>query len=168
MEKVLLAIDGIAPDRKVFSYAVQLCQRLKTGLKVIQIIRPGSYSGYFSKVKERVHSAGRYIEDSMVAATFAEAGEPETANDMMEEALKNINKLLPESEKAGIPCSMTMKSGNPNKEIIKYVKKHRDVVLTIYDPNGGGHDARGVVKKKNTVPMEIKRALSIPVVIISC
>ena len=33
MQKVLLAIDGIHPDHKVFDYAVQLCKRIKAELK---------------------------------------------------------------------------------------------------------------------------------------
>jgi len=168
VEKVLLAIDGITPNQKIFSYAVQLCQQIRAGLNVLQIVRPR-----IKKVQKRADYARKYIEGFLLAATFAEAGEHETANEMMvkemmAEALNNISQLLPESEKAGIPYHLTMRAGNPRKEIINYIKEHRDVVLTIYDPNGGGHDARGVVKKKNTVPMEIKRALSIPVVIISC
>ncbi len=34
MEKILLAIDGIAPDRSTFSYAVALCKRMRAGLDV--------------------------------------------------------------------------------------------------------------------------------------
>jgi len=166
MEKVLLAIDGISPDRKVFCHAVQLCMRIKAELNVLQIIRPGNYSEYLKKVRERANQARRYIEGSLLAATFAEAGEHETGKEMMAEALKNINQLLPEAEKAGIPCSLTMKAGNPSKEIINYVKEHRDVVLTIYDTPGEEGDESGVARKKKTAPREIKRALSIPLVII--
>lgn len=166
MEKVLLAIDGISPDRKVFCHAVQLCKRIKAELNVLQIIRPGNCSEYFNKVRERANQARRYIEGSLLAATFAEAGEHETSKEMMAEALKNINQLLPESEKEGIPYSVTMKAGNPSKEIINYVKEHRNVVLTIYDTPGEERDEPGVVRKKKTVPREIKRGLSIPVVII--
>ena len=161
-----MAIDGISPDRKVFNYAVQLCQRIKPGLHVLQIIRPG-----IKKVRKKADYARRYIEGLLVAVTFAEAGEHETAQEMMAkelmaEALKNINQLLPESEKAGIPYHLTMKTGNSCKEIIKYVKEHRDVVLAIYDSNGEESDETGGATKKNTVPREIKRALSIPVVIL--
>jgi nucleotide-binding universal stress UspA family protein len=167
MEKVLLAIDGMSPDRKVFCHAVQLCKRIKAELNVLQVIRPGNYSEYLKKVKGRTNQARRYIEGSLLAATFAEAGEHETAKEILAEASKNINQLLPESEKAGIPYSLTMKAGNPNKEIINYVKEHRDVVLTIYDTPGEDCNKPGVTRKKKTAPREITRALSIPVVIIN-
>jgi len=167
MEKVLLAIDGISPDRKVFCHAVQLCKRIKAELNVLQVIRPGNYSEYLKKVRGRTNQARRYIEGSLLAATFAEAGEHETGKELLAEALKNINQLLPESEKAGIPYSLTMKAGNPSKEIINYVKEHRNVVLTIYDTPGEEGDKPGVTKKKKTAPREITRALSIPVVIIN-
>jgi hypothetical protein len=168
VEKILLAIDGITPNKKIFRYAVQLCQQIRAGLNILQIIRPE-----IKKVRKKADNARKYFEGFMVVATFAEAGEHETAKammtqEMMAEAFKNINRLLPESEKAGIPYQLTMRAGNPCKEIKNYIKEHRDVVLAIYDSNGEGHDARGVVKKKNTVPKKIKRALSIPVVTIRC
>jgi len=117
-------------------------------------------------VRGRAHQARRYIEGSLLAATFAEVGEYDTAQEVMAEALKNINRLLPESEKAGIPYSLTMKAGDPSKEIINYVKEHRDVVLTIYDTTGEEHHKAGAMRKKKTAPRETTRALSIPVVII--
>jgi len=98
----------------------------------------------------------------MVAATFAEAGEHETALDMMAEASKQIEQLLQESEKAGVHCRFSIKSGDPEKEIIEYVNDHRDVILTIYD----AYDVKGTVdipEKKITLA-KIKRNLSVPLV----
>ena len=166
MEKVLLAIDGITPDRKVFRYAVQLCKRIKADLNVLQIIRPRNYTKYIKKIRERTNYARNYFEGSMIAATFAEAGEHDTANAMMSEARRNINKLLPESEKAGIQYQLTMKSGDPNKEIIEYVNAHRDVVLTIYDASLEDRKGTRGVKKQQGVPRKIKQKLAVPLVVV--
>ena len=102
MQKVLLAIDGISPDHKIFDYAVQLCKRIKAELSVFQVINPRKYNEYLKTIRKSAGFARKYFENTMVAATFAEAGEHETAKEIMSAALENINRLLPESEKAGV------------------------------------------------------------------
>jgi hypothetical protein len=165
MEKVLLAIDGITPDKKAFNYAVELCSRIKAELNVLQIISSQNANNFFDKAIIRAKHAKLFFEGTMVAATFAEAGELETAADLMNQALANINKLLPESEKSGISCHLTMKSGNPREEIVRFVREHKDVVIAVYDP--------AVEKEQNTSKRKIKKliqsitdALSIPLVMV--
>jgi nucleotide-binding universal stress UspA family protein len=162
MKKVLLSIDGMTPDRKAFHYAVALCKRIKAELNIFQIIRPRYYRNYMNKIRKNALLAKKVMESAMVAATFAEAGEHETALDMMAEASKQIEHLLQESEKAGVHCRFSIKSGDPEKEIIEYVNDHRDVILTIYD----AFDVNGTIdvsEKKNTLA-KIKRKLSVPLV----
>jgi nucleotide-binding universal stress UspA family protein len=165
MQKVLLAVDGIKPTEKAFRYAVELCQRLRAELRVVQVIRPGRCDEYLKKVRKGAHRAKRFIENSMMAATFAEAGEHEMAKEIMAQARKNIKRLLPESERAGVSCQLTMASGRPGKEIIRYVKEHRDVVLTIYDTAPEENSARGILKEEGDGPLEIKQHLPIPLVV---
>ena len=165
MEKVLLAIDGITPDKKAFNYAVELCTRIKAELNVLQIIRSQDVNGFLAKAKNSANQAKLFFEGSMMAAAFAEAGEHETANDLMNEALKNINKLLPESEKSGIPCHLTMKSGNPSEEIVRFVQEHKDVVIAVYDPPG--EKDRDISDRKiKKMIRSITDALSIPLVMV--
>jgi nucleotide-binding universal stress UspA family protein len=165
MKKILLAVDGISPDHKSFRYAVELCKRMKAELNVFQIIDPRNYREYLKKMRKGTGYARGYFESSMVAATFAEAGEHGTAAEIMSEALKNIKRLLPESEKEGIPCHLTITLGPTDNKIIDYVNAHRDVVLTIYD-SPGKSGRRGVVVKETPVLCNIKKALSIPLVVV--
>jgi nucleotide-binding universal stress UspA family protein len=165
MQTVLLAVDGIKPTEKAFRYAVELCQRLCADLRVVQVIRPGQYKEYLKKVRKGTHRAKRYIENFMMAATFAEAGEHEMANEIMSLARMNIKQLLPESKRAGISCHLTMASGRPGKEIIRYVNEHRDVVLTIYDTAVEENSACGISAEEGDGPLEIKQHLSIPLVV---
>jgi len=151
METVLLAIDGITPDEKAFYYAVELCSRIKAELKVLHIVKPQNLNNLLEKAIDKAKHAKLFFEGTMVAATFAEAGEHEAADDLMNQALININKLLPESEKAGIPCHLTMKSGNPSEEIVHFVREHKDVVIAVYDPTGE--------KKHNTSDPKIKKMI---------
>jgi len=164
MKKVLLAIGGITPSKNVFSYAVELCERITAELDILQIIRPKHYREYLRRVREGSHRAKGYIERTMTAATFAEAGEHELAKEIEARALKNINTLLPESERTGVPCHLTMKSGNPGEEVLNYTKEHRDIVLTIYDlpKEEAGDLSPGSMKKR--LLSEIRENLPTPLV----
>jgi len=166
MKKVLLAIDGMTPDTKTFHYALSLCRRIMAELSIFQIIRPQYYREYKKKIRKKGLIARTFVEGSMVAATFAEAGERETALDVMAEASREIKHLFQECEEAGIHCSYSIKPGNPEKEIVKYVNDHRNIVLTIYDvsdPNG--NEVAKISKKKDALT-RIKKGLSVPLVTI--
>jgi nucleotide-binding universal stress UspA family protein len=166
MKQVLLTIDGIIPDQKAFNYAVALCKRIRAELSIFQIIRPRYYRKSLEKIRKNTFFARTFIKSSMVAATFAEAGEHETALEIMEEASKEMKRLMSESEKSGVHCHFSMKSGNPEKEIIDYVNKHRNVVLTIYDAANQGSDKNVNISEKEHVLAKMKKNLSIPLVTI--
>jgi len=165
MEKVLLAIDGITPDKQAFEHAVALCLRIKAELKILQVIRPQKITSCLKKMKSTAHQAKRFFEGSMMAATFAEAGEFESADDLMSEALRNINRLLPESKRAGVPCHLTMKAGEPMKAIAQYVRENRDVVVAVYD-GADGRDSKTGERQKNNPLQASLSTLPIPVVML--
>ena len=165
MQKVLLAINGMNPHQKAFSFAVQLCQRLKAELCILQVLRPSRHDACLKTIVGKCRRVMHFLEDSMTAVTFAEAGEHETAQTVMIQARKNINELLPETAKAGVLCSLTMKTGYAGKEIVRYAQNHRDIVLTVYDdgvdaPKKGANRPDG----KQNVAEEIKRRLYTPIV----
>jgi len=165
MKKVLLAIDGITPDSKIFHYAVELCKRMKAELKVFQIIQPQNYSKYLKEMGQKADSVRMYFQGSMVAAAFAEAGEYESAKEIMAEASEQIRRLMSESQNQGVRCQFSMKRGNPEKEIVDYVKYHRDVVLTIYNSSAENVDKTGILSKKKNVITSIKEKLAVPLVV---
>jgi len=165
MKKVLLAIDGITPDSKTFRYAVELCKRIKAELKVFQIIRPQNYNKYLKEMRQKTDYARMYFQGSMVAAAFAEAGEHESAKEIMAQASEQIKRLLSESQKQGVQCHFSMKRGSPEKEIIDYVNLHRDVVLTVYNSSGEDVDKTGVLSKKKNAIASIKEKLAVPLVV---
>jgi nucleotide-binding universal stress UspA family protein len=159
MEKILLAIDGITPNKKTVHYAVELCKRIKAELNILQIINS-------LHLGERVKRVRRYVEGSMIAATFAEAGEHEMAKDLREQTLKKINRLLPESEKEAVHCHLSVRSGSPDKEIINYVNDHRDIVLTIYNTPKEEMGEDDTETKTRDVPRRIRQRLSTPLVVV--
>jgi hypothetical protein len=165
MQKILLAVEGIKPREKVLQYAAELCRRLRAELRVVELVKPANYRAYLRKMQNSGDHGKRLMENSMVAATFAEAGEHEMAMEVMAQARKNIKELLPEAEGSEISSRLTMMSGPPDQEILRYVKEHRDVVLTIYD-KAAQNGARSGVSVEEDGLEEIKQCLSIPLVVV--
>ena len=163
MEKILLVIDGVTPDKKAFTHAIELCQRIKAELKVLQIIRGQNFANCFKTFRDKANQAKQYFESSMMAATFAQAGEHETAEDIMSEAMENFNKLLSEAGNTGVKCHHTMKSGSTREEVINYVRENRDVVIAVYDA-AGGKSPKPQGRKKKNAPQSILSAFPVPVV----
>jgi nucleotide-binding universal stress UspA family protein len=164
MRKILLAINGIQPNRRVFSYAVKLCKQLKAELLVLQVVDTGGHGGGLGVIGRKARWAMKILEDSMSAAAFAEAGEHETAHDMMVQARKQINDLLPETASAGIQCHFAMKAGAPEREIVRYARRHRDIVLTVYDRAAPDSQEKGHIHEKRDVAELIRQQLEVPVV----
>ena len=166
MKKVLLAIDGLRSDRKAFLYAVELCQRIRVELNIFQIIRPELFRKCGDRLKKKGRLVRNLFEETMVAAAYAEANEHKLAIELMNKASEESQRLLQASENAGVHCHFSLSSGNPGKEIVEYVKKHRDVVLTIYDADDTAlREGSGKSVKHKTLT-RIKKGLSIPVVMV--
>jgi nucleotide-binding universal stress UspA family protein len=165
MEKILLAIDGSAPDSKIFSFAVSLCKRMRTGLDVLQILGLRSYKKHLKKVAQGARHARNVFEDAMVVATFAEAGQHEIAEQLKMQICENLDRLIPNSEKDGIDYHLTLKSGKADEEIVRYVGDHRDVVLTIYAASGSADKQEYESAKKRKVLRQIGQKISTPLVI---
>ena len=164
MRKILLAINGIQPNPKVFSYAVQLCKQIKADLLVLQIVATGDLKGRLDLFGKKAHRVMKMLEDSMTAAAFAEAGEHGTANAMMVQARKKMNDLLPETARAGIQCHFTIKAGSPEREIVRYARRHRDIVLTVYDGAEPSPQNEERVYEARDIAGVIRQYLEVPVV----
>lgn len=161
MEKVLLAVEGITPSKKAIRYAVELCKRIKADLNVLQVIG----QKYMKHLGVRVNRARDFVEGSMIGATFAEAGEPEMAMALKQQALQDINQFLPEAERDAVHCRLSVRSGPSDREIVNYVNEHRDIVLTIYDaPTEEADD--GPIENKRGFVLRMGRRLSTPLIVV--
>ncbi len=158
MQKVLLAIDGIKPDKKIFSYAVELCKRIKAELDVLLIIP--------DRVRKKAVKFGKCFEKSMMAAAFAESGDFKTAREMESEAMENIGSLLATTENEGLKYGLTLKTGETGGEIIEYVNSDRNVVITILDPSPGAQETECEDQSESKLIGEIKHKLSTPLVVV--
>jgi hypothetical protein len=165
LKKILLAIEGVAPDRGTFNYAVALCKRMRAGLEILQILSPRTYKNYLEKVKKGARQAKNAFEDAMVAVTFAEAGQHDIVEQMKKQACENLDHLMPPRERDGIEYHLMLKPGNPDDEIVRYVCDHRDVVLTIYDAAGAKDEPECRFEKKGNRIPAIAQKLPTPLVL---
>jgi nucleotide-binding universal stress UspA family protein len=164
MKRILLAIDGLLPNRKAFHYAVDLCSRMRAELNVFQILRPQLYRECIRKIKKKSVHARNLLEGAMVAATFAEAGEQEFASEIAAEASTEIKSLLHESQEAGVHCHFLTATGDPEKEIVNYVDNHWNVVLTIYDHSTLNEKSASVRPLEKGMLTRMKKNMSVPLV----
>jgi hypothetical protein len=165
LKKILLAIEGVAPDRSTFSYAVALCKRMRAGLEILQILSPQTYRSYLEKVKRGARHAKNAFENAMVAVTFAEAGQHDIVEQMRIQARDNLDRLIPRPEREGLEYHLTLKPGNPDDEILRYVYDHRDVILTIYDAAGIRDEQECRSDKKRSEIQAIAQKLPTPLVL---
>ncbi|MBW1935471.1 MAG: hypothetical protein DRH11_09025 [Deltaproteobacteria bacterium] len=164
MERVLLAGDGMKPSRKALRFAVDLCKALKVSLSVVQVIDYSQYGKYLKKLRNSSVRVRCLFEGSMMAATFAEAGEHDTGSELMALARKNATDLLREFEGSGIQYSLDVKFGEPSREIVSYVSQHREVAVAIYDASAedNGEPDRSFAKQTFK---RIKERVSVPLVV---
>lgn len=165
MEKVLLAIEGLKPDQSTFRYTLELCERMRAGLDILQILSERTRAAYLKKVRRGARQARNRFEDAMVAVTFAEAGQHDVYRQMKKEACDNLERLIPEPQRGTIAYRLSLQTGNPDEQILRYLKDHRDVVLTIYDSAEFEDGPVGQPGKKGGRIPQIIKKLSTPLVL---
>ncbi len=133
MAKVLLAVEGARPSPGILGFALEFCRKMKAELSVLQFIRDFPYREIIEKNGRKIDRTGRYIETSLMAAAFAEAGEHDFAKQLLSPEKKNRTAPAPDNEYAAIPLRIALDSGESEKEIAAYIENHPDVTLTIFD-----------------------------------
>ncbi len=155
MRTILLAIDGAAPHEEAVRYSLGLAQRLRARLEVLQVVSPAVEKGWRTIVKG-LRKGGRVFESSMAAAAFAEAGEPEAARSIQAMLCKISNSLdQPGAERFDdVNYEVTFKVGDAEREIVRFVEEHRDVMLAVYDDasKGAGYGLPASLRQKLTIP----------------
>jgi hypothetical protein len=129
MVTVLLAIDSDRPNQMVFNFAVQFCQRMRAKLDVIRILNPQS-------------AAKRQFNKNVVPQLD----------------FKNRLQDKEQDREAVISYKQSLQADDPDQAIARYVRSHRDVVLTIYDTHR--HKSSLLRKQK-----KLQRRMTYPLVV---
>ena len=160
MKTVLFAIDRMSPNPEALSYTLTLCRRMLAKLDVLHIIRsPARPGGYMKTITSSALRARDAFENTMITATFAQAGVVDPEKELKMAAYDQFKRKLPQKTNSPIDyhCVVT---GDPTDTVIeRYVHGHRNVVLAIFDSQPAKKGKTTRASKRSTLP-----ALAIPVV----
>ncbi|MFO7840186.1 MAG: universal stress protein [Desulfosalsimonadaceae bacterium] len=150
MKTVLLAVEGTVPEREILGYALGLCRRITAELHILHILDPRFCGSHIKKLHKQIKLGKNVFESSMAAAAFAENGEHDTALGVLEKSSCLVREALAESGTESINCRLRITCGETHREILRFVRRHRDIILTVYH---------------GPVPAELSQKLSVPLVI---
>jgi hypothetical protein len=166
MKTILLAVDGMAAHKSALNYALDLCGPVRAGLDILQIIRPRGYSAGLSKFKKAMVRVRDLAEDTMVTATYAEAGTPELADTLRDQAKRRIKRLIPDDVDTTVDYNCIVTGEAPDTVLERYVKEHRNIILAIYDSLSFGHKAASTREPSRGLVSGLLNKLSIPLVFV--
>lgn len=178
MKKILLAIDGLSPDKRIVEYAVGLCRRIRAELDILHIVDPEIYGTYAKQLQKQAERAKGYFEQTMVAAAFAEGGAHDAAKTLMDSASANFHQLVSDADRKLIHYQAKIPSDRIDREITRYVNQNRNIVLAIYEgaahpdtPDNPGQTGKPVKNRSNIgrekepVAGQLRKKLSVPLVV---
>ena len=167
MKTILLAVEGRSLDRKVLGYALNLCNPVRAGLDVLQIVRFGGRPKGFGGLRQRIAQAHAAFDKAMVAATYAEAGVPELSETVQREAMEKIRRLQPPEMDTAIDYHCIVTGENPDSVVMRYVEEHRNLVMAIYDTfRTKGKTAANSAATAAPIASGLLHGLSIPLVFV--
>jgi len=160
MKTILFAIDRMNPDPQALEYTLGLCRRMLARLDVLHIIpSPAKRARHIKKIASSALQVRDAFENTMIKATFAEAGVADPEQALKIAAYDRFKRLLPEKTEAHIAYHCVIAKSPTDTIIEQYVSHHHNVVLAVFDSQS--------VKKKITkrVPgRTIMPKLTIPLV----
>ncbi|MBS3754496.1 MAG: universal stress protein [Desulfobacterales bacterium] len=178
MKKILLAIDGLSPDKRIVEYAVGLCRRIRAELDILHIVDPEIYGTYAKQLQKKASRAKGYFEQTMVAAAFAEGGAHDAAKTLMDSASANFHQLVSDADWKWIHYQAKIPSDRIDREITRYVNQNRNIVLAIYEgathpdtPDNPAETGKPGKKRNNAgsrkdpVAGQLRKKLSVPLVV---
>ena len=134
MKTVLFAIDRMSPDPKALTYTLGLCRRMLARLDVLHIIpSPVKRARHIKAIASSARRARDAFENTMIKATFAEAGVADPEQALKIAAYNQFKSLLPEDTEARIDYHCVVTESPTDTVIEQYVSHHHNVVLAVFD-----------------------------------
>jgi len=166
MKTILLAVDGMAAHKITLDYALGLCDPVRAGLDILQIIRPHGYSAGLSRFKKSIYRARDLVEDTMVTATYAQAGAPELAESLRTEAERRLKRLIPADLKTAVDYHCVVTGENADAVLTRYVDQHRNIILAVFDSLRFGRKTTSMPEPARGLVSGLLNKLSIPLVFV--
>jgi len=162
MKTVLFATDHMPPDPEALDYALLLCRRMAARLEVLHILKSSSSAGSGDRRRRKGKIPARHktiCREGM--PTGAQTGVPETDRISAIQSLDRLKQWLPDRPNPPVVYHCEVAGGATGAIIERYVRKHGEIVLTVFDPSSDRHPADIRSKAKGEMPR-----LSIPLVLV--
>lgn len=166
MKTILLAVDGMAAHKITLDYALDLCDPVRAGLDILQIIRPRGYSAGLSRFKKSIYRARDLVEDAMVTATYAQAGAPELADTLRATAERRLKRLIPPDTDTAVDYHCVVTGEDADAVLTRYVDEHRNIILAIYDSLRFGRKTPSMPEPARGLVSGLLEKLSVPLVFV--
>jgi len=167
MKTVLYAVDRMIPDRDALTYSLNLCQRMLARMDVLHIIAsPAGLAHRLKSFKASVLQARDAFEKAMITATFAEAGVPDPEKALKNEAYHQFKQMLPQKQGPRVDYHCVVSGDASDMIIERYVHRHREVVLTIFDSQSRSDPTDKKQASHHTRASRTMPKLEIPLVLV--
>jgi len=162
MKTVLFATDHIPPDPEALDYALVLCKRMAARLEVLHILQSSASAGSDKHQRRKEKFSARQKEKPQGRLSAGtESGVPEVDRISGNEAADRLKQWLPDLPNASVAYHCEVADGATGTIIERYVRKHGEIVLTVFDPRSDRHSADVGSKEKGEMPR-----LAIPLVLV--
>lgn len=167
MKTVLFATDHIPPDPKALDYALVLCKRLAARLEVLHILQ----SSASVKVAERLRrpatrKAGQTMPPARGDQAPAHNRPPDPDGSLRKAAIDRLKRLLSDHPAIPIDYHFEIASETTGATLERYVRNHRDIVLTVFDPRSDRQPADIPSKTSHPAGKGAVPRLAIPLVLV--
>lgn len=166
MGTVLLAVNGSNPSPDALEYALDLGRRLKADLRILQIVQSREIHILLRRIKDGACKARNFFENNMIAVTFAEEGDFDSARLFVEKAEQNLQDILPPHDQTEIHSELIMSAGKTDQVIINYVRENKGIVAAVYDPNGATEKPEKYARRIKREAQSLSKKLPIPIVVV--
>jgi hypothetical protein len=166
MKTVLFATDHTPPDPKALDYALLLCRRMAARLEVLHILpSPASAGGGGQVSISGIGPTEPTAKSFSATPSFKNSGLPEADRILKNTAFDQVKRLLPDHPDTRVDyrCEIT---GEATGAIIeRYVRSHRNIVITVFDPRSQRHSSDIRKKTKHLQRNEAMPRLAVPLVL---
>lgn len=161
MKTVLFATDHMPPDPEALDYALVLCRRMAARLEVLHILQSSASADSDKRQRRPGKSPARRKEKPQGGISAGtESGAPEVDRIPGSEGVDRLKEWLPDPPNTSVAYHCEVADGKTGTIIERYVRKHGEIVLTVFDPRSDRHSDDVRSKTKGEMPR-----LAIPLVL---
>jgi hypothetical protein len=167
MKTVLFATDHMPPDPKALDYALVLCRRMAARLEVLHILQSSASTGSGGRSRRPGTGSTRPTAKPVRGMPgHVDSGVPDAERIMRTAMFDQLKRLLPDHPNTRVDYRCEITGETTGAIIERYVRSHRDIVLTVFDPRADRHPADNRRKTSRPARDGAMPRLAIPLVLV--